>query len=125
MKHSFKIVYHKSIPFEEIKGFLEGKKEHFLSPGSYKTGGWGHLSFYRRGIFGLSLQGCRYSSQTFKRLVANKRIFGVIPVTMLERKDGKKLETDGCMCAIHRGGQRVNIIGGFKPEDYKTFYDCL
>lgn len=122
MKMGFRIVYHKSICLNEIQEFLEKEKKHFCSPSSYKVGYSHSSSFYRRGVFGFTVdeQTLKY---TFRRLVKNRRIFGVVPIILLERVDGKELELKQCMCGEHRGGQKVKIKGGFREGDFVTYFE--
>ena len=128
MKYGFKICFHKSISYnKELKEFLDGKVEHFTSEESYKCRRKSG-AFYRRGIFGFSLSDKfkSPSSQeeikyTFKRLSRNRRVFGVVPIDQL--KSENKLDLNQCMCAEHRGGQRVNLIVPYNDNNYITYFE--
>lgn len=129
MQYGFRIVFHKSIPFnEELKKFLDKEKEYFCSENSYKCRR-DSAAFFRRGLFGYGLTEKFTSNSkdgeiiyTFKRLSKSRRIFGVIPVRELVHKN-PPLELNQCMCAIHRGGQRVNLKTPYKEEDYITYFE--
>ncbi len=131
MNYGFRLVYDKDIPAEDMEDVLDmlsAKKEHFTGENSYKVGWTSSHSFYRRGIFGLRVQpkGGSYSSPakyTFKRLTKGRRIFGVVPVDKLERLDNQEIEQDNCICADHRGGQRVRLKSGFREADYVTYFE--
>lgn len=126
MKTGFRLVIHRAIPAgdrEDCLRFIEGEKKRFLSENSYKTGGWCSGSFFRRGIFGIGLSGSAVPTYTFKRLSKHRRVFGVVPVSELERTDGRPLELNQCMCAAHRGGQRVRLRTGFRDEDFEVLFE--
>lgn len=126
MKFGFKIVFDKDIPFSpELQEFLKEKLEHFSSKDSYKVGYANSSSFYKRGIFGLPLNeefkiASKDVKYTFKRLVRNRRIFGVVPVDQLIGVNGP-INLNQCMCAQHMGGQRVTLKKPYSEEDYITF----
>lgn len=127
MKQGFRICFHNSIPLsKELKEFLEGKVEHFCSENSYKERAKS-AAFYRRGILGLTL-GADFKTRssnkgdivyTFKRLSRNRRIFGVVPINEL---DGD-IDLNQCMCAEHRGGQRVNLKNKYNESGYTTYFE--
>ena len=126
MNYGFKIVYHKSIKWsKELEAFLLSKINHFCSEGSYKCRR-DSKAYYRRNIFGLGLTKDFKISDTknnpiiytFKRLTSSKRIFGIVPIDEIERKDSKPLVMNECMCAIHRGGQKVKLKERYRDEDY-------
>lgn len=121
MKHGFRLIYHKDIAKEDISYCLE-----FLSKKikDFQNGyGCRRLSgaFFRRGVLGLTIdKDCKY---TFKRLCKHRRIFGIVPIRLLKRVDMQPIELNNCMCAMHRGGQRVKLIYGFIESDYIIFYE--
>lgn len=124
MKIGYRILIHKSIPQEWMNYALKACdrfKQLADSEEGWKTRR-DSCAFYRRGVLGYSLP---YIDPviTFKRLVKNRRIFGVVPIQMLERKDGEPLELDRCMCGVHRGGVRVNLKGGFIENDYNLYIE--
>jgi hypothetical protein len=117
MNYGFRIVYHKDIPWtKEVKEFLDERVKHFTSPGSYKQR-MDSAAFFRRGILGL----CMNNEYTFKRLSRNRRIFGLVPISELKSREPIKL--DQCMCAIHRGGQKVILKKPYNEQDYTTFFE--
>lgn len=126
MNRGFRILIHKDVEKTDwVMKFLEDQKKLFRSERSYKRG-YGP-SFYNRGVFGLGF-GEKGSCSgpilyTFRRVVRNRRIFGVVPVKILERKDGEPVELDQCMCPQHRGGQKVCLKGGFNEDDYEVWFE--
>lgn len=126
MKHGFRIVYHNSItPDAELISFLEKQKAQFCSDDSYKCR-QDSGAFYRRGLFGLGLNAnFKWNGDivyTFKRLSKNRRIFGLVPISELIAKS-PPLKLDQCMCAVHRGGQRVILRTPYDEQNYVTFYE--
>jgi hypothetical protein len=124
MKYGWQLVYHKDIPEDDkkmVEEFINDKYKHFSSPNSYKVGYTNSHSYYRRGVFGLRVD--NKSKYTFKRLVRGSRIFGVVPTDLLVDKQGNPIDTNQCMCAIHLGGTRVDIKGGYNPADYVVVYE--
>lgn len=125
----FVLLYHKTIPTQDlprILDFLQQEKEQFLGENSYKRGGRSSGSFYKRGILGLLVDGFKSGvipKYTFRRLSKHRRWFGVIPITLLERKDGQPIKLNQCHCAIHAGGQKCRIIGGLQDNDWVVYYD--
>lgn len=59
------------------------------------------------------------------RMCKNRRIFGILPISLLETKDGSKLEdiSTMCMCEGHSGGQKVKLKTGFNEDEYVTLYE--
>lgn len=126
MKYGFRICYHKEIGLcEPLKDFLDSKVEHFCSEDSYKER-TKSAAFCRRGILGMCLdENFKTSSKpnviyTFKRLSRNRRIFGVVPLSKI---DFDHSVLNQCMCAEHRGGERVNLIKPYDEEDYITYFE--
>lgn len=121
-KKGYRILIHKDVPTEWMEQATK-ECQYFQdladSERGWKEGRESH-AFYRRGAFGYSVPS-RDPVITFKRLVKNRRIFGVVPINILESKTGESLQLDGCMCASHRGGVPVNIIGGFVEDDYVLY----
>ena len=121
MKMGFRLVYHKEIPKKDLKyvlEYLEAQRLQFSSKQSYKVGYTNSHSHYRQGIMGLRL--LENYSYTFKRLVKNRRIFGVVPVSLLEGKN-EQLRLDGCICSLHGGGQKVKLKTPFNESDWITY----
>lgn len=124
MKRGFRLVLHKDIPEADRKLCLDYLQNDILpwfsSDDSYKCRAESG-AFFRRGKLGLTLgEGDKYA---FRRLVKNRRIFGIMPVDKLERKDGEPIEVRQCMCGIHRAGQMVNIVGGFNESDFEVIHE--
>jgi hypothetical protein len=121
-KTGYRLLIHRDIP-EDCAEYVKRACEHFLSQAD-TLDGWKcrriSRAFYRRGILGFSLPPIE-PKITIRRLVKNRRIFGVVPIDILEKVDGTPLELDRCMCAKHRGGTKVRIKGGFKEEDYDLY----
>jgi len=118
----YRILVHRSIPEEDLPEIYKFLKDWIKNTNEH---GYGRRlvssAYYRRGVLGLTFIKNKY---TFRRLVKNRRIFGVLPLTMLEHKDPTQtIKLKQCMCAEHLGGTPVNIIGGFKEEDYDIFYE--
>lgn len=124
MKHGFKILIHKDIPDEHMKDAIRITNDFMyqaISENGYKVGRRS-CQFYARGVLGYSVPQ-KDPKITFKRLVKNRRIFGVVPIDLLEAVDGKPLPLDDCMCTDHRGGVRVRLIDGFNEDDYRLYYE--
>ena len=127
MKFGFRITYHKSIPYsKELLYFLESQKTQFCSPDSYKCR-TDSGAFFRRGLLGLAVGSDFQINQnpviyTFKRLSRNRRVFGLVPISLLVPKN-PPINLEQCMCAIHRGGQRVNLAVPYNESDYETYFE--
>lgn len=128
MKFGFRITYHKSIPqSQNLLDFLEEWKNRFCSPESYKCR-TDSGAFFRRGLLGLAV-GPNFETNhddpiiyTFKRLSRNRRVFGLVPISLLVPKN-PPIDLEQCMCAIHRGGQRVNLAVPYNENDYQTYFE--
>ncbi len=125
MKTGFEILYSKSIPEEDINWIMiwlaDKVKNHFWTTDGYKTGRRSKR-FYSRGILGLQIwnNGNR-TNYYFRRLVKNRRVFGVVHINELEDITGKVVTNDECMCTLHDGGKRVRLIKGFDYENFNFF----
>ena len=79
----------------------------------------GHSSYYRRGIYGQPVwdpdTGESSSTLVFRRHSHNRRIFAVIRIDTLAAA-----RHDGCICPIHRGGQKVKYK--IRPET-EVYYE--
>lgn len=123
MNRGYRLTIHKSIPHadrERLLKYLDGTIEWFNSSESYKCRKESD-AYLRRGKLGIVVD--KEEKYVFRRLVKGRRIFGIMPVSLLERKDGEPINMNQCMCAIHRGGQMVNIVGGFSEDDFETIYE--
>lgn len=123
----FRLVYHSSIPeTDNLFKFLESQKAYFCSENSYKCRR-DYGAYFRRGLFGFGIAedfSTTYGKPivyTFKRLSRGRRIFGIVPVSLLVGRTELKL--DQCPCAIHRGGQRVTLSAPYSESDYKTYFE--
>ena len=109
---------------QELQEFLSNYVTRFTSPGSYKMRRTS-AAFYRRGILGYcvdeNFKATKNIKYTFKRLSKKRRIFGLVPIEQLDFQDESNL--DQCMCAEHRGGQRVNLKTPYNEDDYITFFE--
>ena len=128
MKYGFRITYHKSIPHsQKLLDFLETWKNRFCSPDSYKCRA-DSGAFCRRGLLGFAVGPNFQTNQddpiiyTFKRLSSKRRIFGLVPISLLVPKN-PPINLQQCMCAIHRGGQRVNLAVPYDENDYETYFE--
>lgn len=129
MNYGFRIVYHKDIKWcKKLESFMLNRINHFCSKESYKCR-TDSKAFYRRNLFGIGLNEDFETSSskpiiyTFKRLTRSKRIFGIIPISKVERKDGKPLELNICMCAVHRGGQKVKLKKKYTNQDFNIIFE--
>jgi|LakMenEpi03Aug12_release.lakeMendotaPanAssembly.Ray.scaffolds.fasta_scaffold541897_2 hypothetical protein len=127
MNRGFRIVYHNSIPLKpELFNFLDQQKDQFCSENSYKCRK-DSSAYYRRGLFGYGLDANFETRQepiyTFKRLSRHRRIFGIVPVSILVPTNSPLITTDFCRCAIHLGGQRVNLSVAYNESDYVTYFE--
>lgn len=120
MKHGFKLVIHKNLsPNEKQLAKDIFNIKFILTKGNYSCR---HDSgaYFRRGILGWCPDGQQF---TVRRVTKKRRIFAAVPLELLERKDGEPIELEQCICAIHKGGQRVKFKCGFNEIDYETFYE--
>ncbi len=123
MNYGFRLVYHKDIEWtKELEAYMVKKINAFTSEGSYKER---HKSgaYYRRGIFGKGLN-VNFEERgsiiyTFKRLVTTKRIFGIVPLDNLVGD----VDLNQCMCAEHRGGQKVTLDTPYSEDKYITVFE--
>jgi hypothetical protein len=128
----FRLVYHPDIPKNIAEKVLLIEKERMIQ-------GYGcrreSLAFYRRGILGKVIKSNVDSrggfnsvyqvepdeSITFRRLCKNRRVFGLVPVRLLDSKGGE-FDLNQCMCAMHLGGQKCVVRGGFNEKDYIHYF---
>ena len=124
MNRGYRVVYHKTIPETDIHTVVEYINTKiipwFSSENSYKSRR-DSGAYFRRGNFGLILDE-KDNKYVFRRLSKNRRIFGVLPITLLEGKHSK-IEIKQCMCGLHRAGQKVRIVGGFRESDWIKIYE--
>lgn len=131
MKAGYKVLIHKDIKDDDLQMVLEYCKANWSpvdgKPRDYRVGFTCSRSFWRRGIAGKcinwQMRGNEGDPIVFRRLCKNRRVFGAIPVRLLEKLDGSDLVYEGCHCAEHFGGTRVRIKGGFNEADFDVLYE--
>lgn len=125
MKRGFRVLIHKRVPNEYADAAVYAC-QNFVTMGesekSYRRRGQSSRSFYQRGILGLEIQNTN-RKLVFRRLVKNRRIFGVVPVEELEMLDGSPVNNTGCMCSHDNGGKRVRLKNGFNEQDFTLYYE--
>lgn len=125
MKRGFQILLHKDIPAKYIDA-AKAECDRFIviasSEKGYRTGGQNSSSFYQRGILGREVSNTERSI-VFRRLVKNRRVFGIVPVSSLVNQDGSDVKLEHCMCSYHDGGKRVRFKDGFKQQDFVQYYE--
>ena len=115
MNYGFTLYIHKDLTTEEKVEAAKLLDMFFLNTnGKY---GCRTLSgaYMRRGILGYN------NGQTdvvIRRMVSTRRIFAAIPKALIDKHN--KVEWNQCMCAEHRGGQRVNVP--FIVADYDLYF---
>jgi len=75
-------------------------------------------SFYRRRVVGHVFDDDK--KLTFRRLSNNRRIFGVVPVSILSYRDGSEINTNQCYCPSCLGGGIVKMKP-YEEDDYITY----
>lgn len=103
-----------SLKAEAIRWAKEWGEKHKTGYGYGVVGGSEKRTYYNRGSFGIWLDADRSFDATdgnlvFRRISKNRRVFGIIHIDTLERKDGEPIVINQCMCPIHRGGQKVRF----------------
>lgn len=137
MKFGFRIVIHKDVSSELME---EARKQcdSFLKFASVreqrKTEGYGGIisyrpasyasgyapSVYRRGMIGHVFAD---NKLTFRRLSRNRRIFGVVPISMIQNKDGSELHFRGSWCACCVNDGKKVTMKPYDESDYRTFIE--
>ena len=135
MKQGYRILIHNTVADKQWAHEFCDKFIERANTIGYGTGGWSAHSYYKRGILGLRISNnaigiikdgeiwAGYSQYVFRRLVNSRRIFGIVPVSELETKDGNPINLKGCVCTHHVGGTRVKFKNGFKEKDYTIYYE--
>ena len=129
MKQGYRILVHRDISKEDMPLVIkECQKWNPKSgiPISYGTGWITKRSWYRRGVVGKQVGFWANAPETsevivIRRLVKNKRIFGAIPLRLLETLEGGDVKFNDCKCGICNGGQKCRIKNGFVEDDYDLF----
>lgn len=124
MNFGFRLCYYKEIPQEDVGKCLKYLHEIeglFNTEESYKVGYSKSGSLFRRGNFGVIVDEPE-NKYCFRRLIKNRRIFGVVPISLLEGKNGP-INLKQCSCGEHRAGQKVKLKIRFNENDYITVFE--
>lgn len=134
-KLGFRLSIHKDVPQDLVTAcekFLHQIISHPLEE-RYFCRRHSSRAFYRRGFLGMTIglgeDGVmrmdyrKDAKLVFRRISRGRRIYAIMPIDQLERIDGQPIDLDNCVCADHRGGQRVRIKGGFQEDDFRTYYE--
>lgn len=118
----FRVVIHGSIQGDALSRAKELCDQFIGLANGWTSYGQRHDSaaFYRRGNFGL------YDEEfqlVFRRLHNSKRIFGVVPLSLIESVTDIPINLKQCMCAIHRGGQKVRLVTPYSDDDFNIVYE--
>lgn len=120
MKFGFRLVLHKDIK-QEDRGvclkFLRDMLVRFASPGSYKVGHFNRRSWFSRHAYGLGVTIDSEVRYVFRRLSSKRRVFGIVPIEMIERKDGEEFTPYKWWPATARFRSKVS----YRNQDYETF----
>jgi hypothetical protein len=120
MKFGFRVLIHKDIPledFEQIKPHLQQIIDGWSKHGykcRLKSG-----AYFRRSILGYPIVKDKY---VLRRLVKTRRLFGMVPVELLEGVD-EQINFNQCMCGDCLAGTKVRFIKRFDENDYWKFYE--
>ena len=128
MKSGFSLVYHQDVAKDVAVEILKSMIGYMLDGYNKRCGG-GRTSPYRRGVLGTMYKpdgGAANHTRklklnetiTFRRLSKNRRVFGLVPVRLLETKDGAAVDTDGCFCPTCLGSQQCRLREGFKEDEF-------
>lgn len=120
MKHGFRLLIHKSLSAEEKVKAVEVFNSWFIkTKGDYSCRRDSH-AYMRRNLLGYSPDNTNF---TVRRMSTVRRIFAAVPLDKLERVDGLPLEMNQCICAMHKGGQRVRLKQPLVESEYEIFHE--
>ncbi len=120
MKNGFRLLLHKSLSEDEKTEAKKVFDRSFIETnGIYKCRS-DSGAFFRRNLLGYQPDNTRW---TVRRMSTTRRIFAAIPVDLVERVDGEPLELNQCVCAIHKGGQRVRLKQPMTESDYDIYHE--
>ena len=71
-------------------------------------------AYMRRRILGYNI-----GNIVIRRMISNRRIFAAIPKSLVDQYND--VNWDQCMCAEHRGGQKVKVP--FVVADYELYFE--
>lgn len=116
MNYGFKLYIHKDLNEQEKIEAAKLLDMFFIdSNGDYgcrrKSRAW-----FRRGILGYNSD---KDNIVIRRMVSTRRIFAAIPKKLIDEHN--KVEWNQCMCAEHRGGQKVKVP--FIISDYDLYFE--
>ncbi len=118
MKQGYEIQVQADLPAdiktEATRWAIQWGEDHKTGYGLGKVAKSDQKTYYNRGSFGRWLDDedsftLKNTNLVFRRLSRNRRIFGIVHVSYLERVDGANIEINQCRCPAHRGGQKVKF----------------